>query len=159
MRTGLAICKPGIKLGLQFLCSLILLWCLPCFVICRFQLLNFFLVLQHSGVLVECNKNDQLISSHDRDEYQTSGAMGAGALSSGTKDSRKLDTASNQSGLLESSSGKQPLSSFLPSAVCAKKNERHVVPVTSSRCTQSSNLLEITFENAGSDGDIQSFNM
>ncbi|CBI28055.3 unnamed protein product, partial [Vitis vinifera] len=113
----------------------------------------------HSGVLVECNKNDQLISSHDRDEYQTSGAMGAGALSSGTKDSRKLDTASNQSGLLESSSGKQPLSSFLPSAVCAKKNERHVVPVTSSRCTQSSNLLEITFENAGSDGDIQSFNI
>ncbi|KAL6330927.1 hypothetical protein AAG906_009355 [Vitis piasezkii] len=113
----------------------------------------------HSGVLVECNKNDQLISSHDRDEYQTSGAMGAGALSSGTKDSRKLDTASNQSGLLESSSGKQPLSSFLPSAVCAKKNERHVVPVTSSQCTQSSNLLEITFENAGSDGDIQSFNI
>ena len=143
----------------NYLGLLILHRSLSCFVICRFQLLNYFLVLQHSGVLVECNKNNQLISSHDRDECLTSGALSAGALTSGTKYSRKLDTASNQSGPLESSSGKQPLSSVLPLADCAKKNEKHVVPVTTSLCVRSSNLLEIAFENAGNDGDIQSLSM
>lgn len=117
-------------------------------------MLNSFLGLQHSGVLVESSKNNQLISSHDRDENPTSGAMG-----DGTKYSTKLDTAANQSGLLESSSEKQPLSSVLPPADSAKKNEKHVVPATTSYCARSSNLLEIAFENAGSKGDNQCLSM
>ncbi|XP_062149116.1 transcription factor MYB3R-4-like isoform X3 [Alnus glutinosa] len=97
-----------------------------------------------TGVLVERNIDDQHLFSPDRVGHQTTRALSMAVLSPKGQYIIKLDTKSYRGGNLEPSS---------------PKNEKCVVPATSTECTPSLKHLEATSGNAGNDADIQSFSI
>ncbi|KAF8400803.1 hypothetical protein HHK36_014105 [Tetracentron sinense] len=111
------------------------------------------------GILVEYNMNDLLFFSPDRDGYPTNRVFGASARTPRSQYSRSLVTTSNQGVCTDSSSGNQYFSVVLSPALCGSKHGRHLVPLTSVQCDSSPNLLEVAFENAGNDADIENFSI
>uniref|UniRef100_A0A7N2KVY6 Uncharacterized protein n=1 Tax=Quercus lobata TaxID=97700 RepID=A0A7N2KVY6_QUELO len=96
-----------------------------------------------TGLLVERNLDDQLVFSPDTDEHQTTRALSMAILSPKGQYVIRLDTKSYQGDNIESSS---------------LKNEKCIVPATSSECAPSLMPLE-TSGNYGNDADIQSFSI
>ena len=99
------------------------------------------MLLQPTGLLVERNSDDQLVFSPDTDEHQTTRALSMAILSPKGQYVIRLDTKSYEGDNIESSS---------------LKNEKCIVPATSSECAPSLRPLE-TSGNYGNDADIQSF--
>ncbi|XP_042477936.1 transcription factor MYB3R-1-like isoform X2 [Macadamia integrifolia] len=106
-------------------------------------------VQQPSGVLVEQNVNNVILFSPDRDRYPSNKALSAGTRTPRNQNSKSLDTASNQGGHLESSSGDRCLSVFVSPTVREKRHEKNLTPLVSAQCA----------ETGGNGVDIESFSI
>ncbi|OUZ99973.1 SANT/Myb domain [Macleaya cordata] len=116
------------------------------------------MVQQPSGVLVEHNINDRLFFSPDRNGYPTNRVFSAGAKNTRTQHSRSLETTSSQDVLIGRSESSS-VNVFVSPTIDERKHVRPLVPAASVQCfaLSHSHPHEVTFENAGNDGDIESF--
>ncbi|KAJ4953057.1 hypothetical protein NE237_029889 [Protea cynaroides] len=116
-------------------------------------------VEQPCGILVEQNVNSMRLFSPDRNRYLSNKASSAGTRTPRNQNSRSVDTASNQVGHLESSSGDRCLSVFVSPTVREKRHEKNLTPLISAQCASSSDPLAVASENGGNGVDIESFSI
>uniref|UniRef100_A0A5B6ZFI0 Putative myb-related protein 3R-1-like isoform X1 n=1 Tax=Davidia involucrata TaxID=16924 RepID=A0A5B6ZFI0_DAVIN len=114
--------------------------------------------IQPSGVLVEHNMNDMLFFSPDRFGIKSERTMDPSARTLGSQHSRRMEVASNQSALSESSSG-NPCVPFVSSPTVGGKGRSHLVAVTSVQSAPSSTPLEIMVGNSGSDAGVENLSI
>lgn len=114
---------------------------------------------QPSGVLVEQKMNDLLFFSPDRLGIKSNRVTSSSARNLGSQYTRRLEAASSQVAISESSSKNPCLSALSPSTAYRKKGGNHLVATTSIQSDRSSAPLEIIIPNSGKTDGAENLNM